>query len=321
MNYLIKKYTAEDRQSWDEFVAGSVNGTFLLMRDYMEYHADRFTDHSLMFYSEAGKLCSILPANIVVDEDGQKHLHSHQGLTYGGFVLSEKEGTNDVMQLFTDLKEYMKQQGINYLHYKQIPTIYHQIPAQEDEYALWRNNAQLEVCNISTTLYLAHRPKMAKVRHWGYTSARKRGLYIDDDTSLDAYWPILEEGLKERYNALPVHTLAEIKKLKELFPDNIRCITVSKSDGEMLGGVVIYVCRRCVHLQYSIVTRTGMKMRALDLLYMEIIDHLTKGADTDWFDFGTSNEDRGRYLNSNLISFKESFGGRGVAYKQWLLEV
>ena len=320
MNYLIKKYTAEDRQTWDEFVERSVNGTFLFKRNYMEYHADRFTDHSLLFFSEAGKLCSVLPANIVTEEGGQKHLHSHQGLTYGGFILGEKEGTNDMMQMFTDLKEYIRQQGITYLHYKQMPTIYHQIPAQGDEYALWRNNAQLEVCNISTTLYLARRPKITKGRHWGYASARKQGLHIDYDTLLDAYWPILEEGLDKRYHTKPVHTLAEIEKLKELFPGNIRCITVSTSDGEMLGGVVIFVCKRCVHLQYSIATETGMKMHALDLLYMEIIDHMTKRTDTDWFDFGTSNEEKGRYLNSNLISFKESFGGRGIAYKQWLLK-
>ena len=45
----IVRYTAEQKTVWDSFVATSKNGTFLFMRDYMDYHADRFADHSLMF--------------------------------------------------------------------------------------------------------------------------------------------------------------------------------------------------------------------------------------------------------------------------------
>ena len=33
-----------------------------------------------------------------------------------------------------------------------------------------------------------------------------------------------------------------------------------------------------------------------------------------YFDFGTSNEDMGRYLNEGLIYQKEGFGGRAVCY-------
>ena len=42
--------------AWNHFVAQSKNGTFLLDRRYMDYHADRFEDHSLMVYRQ-GKLC------------------------------------------------------------------------------------------------------------------------------------------------------------------------------------------------------------------------------------------------------------------------
>ena len=42
----------------------SKNGTFLFLRAYMDYHSDRFHDHSLMFHNEKGKLIAVLPANI-----------------------------------------------------------------------------------------------------------------------------------------------------------------------------------------------------------------------------------------------------------------
>ena len=75
----IVRYNPVYSAEWDDFVGKSKNGTFLFMRHYMDYHADRFADHSLMFYQE-GKLVALLPAN-----EADSVLYSHQGLTYGGF--------------------------------------------------------------------------------------------------------------------------------------------------------------------------------------------------------------------------------------------
>ena len=79
----LRRYTASDAPQWDRFVEDSKNGTFLFLRGYMDYHSNRFTDHSLMFYDEKQRLIALLPAN---EKDGI--LYSHQGLTYGGLVIS-----------------------------------------------------------------------------------------------------------------------------------------------------------------------------------------------------------------------------------------
>ena len=60
----ISRYTQNKQTEWDDFVKVSKNGTFLFLRSYMDYHSDRFQDHSLMFYNEKGKLIAVLPANI-----------------------------------------------------------------------------------------------------------------------------------------------------------------------------------------------------------------------------------------------------------------
>ena len=44
----IHRYTAAYHRDWNDFVSESSNGTFLFLREYMEYHADRFTDYSLL---------------------------------------------------------------------------------------------------------------------------------------------------------------------------------------------------------------------------------------------------------------------------------
>ena len=53
----IKRYSDGCKDEWDDFVRDSRNGTFLFMRGYMDYHADRFADFSLMAYRDGYMLC------------------------------------------------------------------------------------------------------------------------------------------------------------------------------------------------------------------------------------------------------------------------
>ncbi|HUR80134.1 MAG TPA: GNAT family N-acetyltransferase, partial [Thermoanaerobaculia bacterium] len=75
------RFTPDDAPAWNEFVRASRNGTFLFDRGYMDYHADRFEDRSLLFFDSADRLVAVLPAHRRGTE-----LISHGGLTYGGFV-------------------------------------------------------------------------------------------------------------------------------------------------------------------------------------------------------------------------------------------
>jgi hypothetical protein len=65
----------------EKFIGESKNGTLLFKRAYMDYHADRFDDLSLIC-SAGDRFVALLPANI----NGETG-HSHQGLSYGGFVI------------------------------------------------------------------------------------------------------------------------------------------------------------------------------------------------------------------------------------------
>ncbi len=46
----VERYEPKHKICWDEFVRQSKNGVFLFYRDYLEYHADRFNDFSLLFF-------------------------------------------------------------------------------------------------------------------------------------------------------------------------------------------------------------------------------------------------------------------------------
>lgn len=58
----IKRYdSTTDRERWNQFVAQSKQATFLLHRSYMDYHSDRFHDHSLMISATTNSMPCSLP--------------------------------------------------------------------------------------------------------------------------------------------------------------------------------------------------------------------------------------------------------------------
>ena len=310
----ICRYTKDRKQEWDAFVHDAKNGTFLFLRDYMDYHAERFMDHSLMYYDDKGRLMAVMPAN----EDGHI-LYSHQGLTYGGLVLTTKSRATDVGTMFSMTIAYLREHGFTEWYYKQIPSIYCQYPSQEDEYWLWRNNASLACCNLSCTIQMDSNlsTPWERRRRRGLRRATEAGLHITEDADIETFWPIMVENLRTKYGAAPVHTLDEMKILHSRFPDNIRIYTCLDSHGIVHAGAVVYVTNpQTIHVQYAHADQMGKKNGAIDLLYDFLTDKYHASGYT-YFDIGTSNEQGGRFLNEKLIEQKEGFGGRGIVYKHW----
>jgi hypothetical protein len=112
----VRRYIAADQPAWDGFVATSKNGVFLFERGYMDYHADRFSDHSLLVYDDKDGLIALLPANRCDDS-----LISHGGLTYGGLITDERMKTPRMLAVFDDMRTYCADQRISEIVYKAIP--------------------------------------------------------------------------------------------------------------------------------------------------------------------------------------------------------
>src|SRR5215472_12006733 len=128
----IEPYTAEHKLIWDEMIANSRNGVFLFLRDYIEYHSDRFQDASLLFF-HGENLVAVLPAS-----RSGSHVLSHGGLTFGGVISAYKLSASAMLELFDTLRQRLHNEGVRTLIYKAVPHIYHRVPAQEDLYALFR---------------------------------------------------------------------------------------------------------------------------------------------------------------------------------------
>lgn len=305
--YEIVRYTPELKAQWDSFVRKSRNGTFLFLRDYMDYHRQRFTDFSLLIFHKQS-LVALLPLN--KEADGS--VASHSGLTYGGLITDKKGRAEKVMKLFECLNTWLRDAGIRRVVYRPVPWIYHEMPAEEDLYALFNVcNARLTAREISSTISQENKLAFGQSRKDCLRKAKRAGVEVMPCNDFAAFWDILSANLQQRYAVNPVHTLTEITTLANLFSRDIR-LYAAYLDNEMVAGTVVYVMPRVVHVQYISASAKGKAVGALDLLFRYLIDEVF--IDKPYFDFGKSTEDRGRRLNEPLIFQKEGFGGRGVCY-------
>ena len=124
-------YRPDLAAAWDGFVRRSKNGTFLLRRGYVDYHADRFEDASLLAVEgeEDGAIAALLPASRHRTPGGDVMI-SHGGLTYGGWISDGRMTTAAMQRLFALLRAWGVEQGVTRLRYKAIPHVFHRLPAE-----------------------------------------------------------------------------------------------------------------------------------------------------------------------------------------------
>ena len=306
----IKPYSIESLSEWNAFNARAKNGIFMFDRNYMDYHSDRFSDHSLMFYEDS-RLLALLPLNLT-----NNILYSHQGLTFGGFIVGDSMRQQKMLDCVELLHEYMQNHCFTRLVYKNIPYIYHKQPAQEDLYALFRSGATLFRSDCSATINLKQPIKFSELRTRGVKKALKSEVIIESSQDFNSFVALLNSILQSRHNVRAVHSTQELALLHSRFPRNI-ALYVARQNDEILAGTLLFIYDNLVHTQYLAVNDKGRAIGALDLLIKTLIDKYTPTK--QYFDFGISTENNGLYLNEGLTAQKEGFGARTTIHNVYNL--
>ena len=304
----VKRYNSSSENQWNDFIKTSKNGFFMFDRKYMDYHSDRFEDHSLMIYNDSDKLMAVFPANI---RDGV--IYSHQGLTFGGVIFGKKMRTPLILEVFDAIIAYGVEHNFNKIYYKAIPYFYHKQPSQEDIYAIYRNNGICTRVDVSSTIeYGAEQYTFSSSRKSGLKKARSCGLRVEKTDDYDRFFNLMNDLLGDKYNTTATHSAEEMTMLAGKFPNYISLYTVEQNS-KLLAGVIIYETSTVAHTQYMGASIQGKEIGALDL----ILDHLINQVYThkSYFDFGISTENNGMYLNETLIDQKEGAGARSTVHQ------
>jgi len=311
-NYTVKRYQETDYANWNTFTSQAKNATFLFHRDFMDYHKDRFEDYSLMVYKNE-KLVAVLPAN-KIDEI----VYSHQGLTYGGLVYRDKVKLSMIILVFKAVLMYLNENKITKMQLKTTPSIYHNKPAEELNYALFLAEAQLIRRDTLAVIDLSKPFQFSKIRKRGIQKGVTNGLIIKEETDFEIFWnAILIPNLDQKYNTEPVHSLNEMRFLKSHFGTNIRQFNVYYKD-TIVGGTTIFESDNVAHCQYISKYEKQENLGSLDFLHEHLIK--TVFSKKRYFDFGISNESLGKKLNKGLSYWKESFGASSIAHDFYEVE-
>jgi len=313
----IEPFNTKDESIWDKFCDESYQATFLHTRRYLSYHGARFIDQSVII-EQKGRWLGLLPA--AQSPQDPTCIVTHPGITYGGVIhQGELQGALMITAIET-IKRYFARLGYITLQYKSVPTFYHQVPAQDDLYALFRLGARRYRCDLGSAIDLQNRQPISQRRKRSLIRAIKSGIaVVNDIKNLPELWEVLEANLAKKHATHPVHTINEMVVLTKLFPSNIFCIC-GILNSTVVSGLVLFFTKTTCHAQYIGASQDGYDVSALDAVFDYAIKFAIDGGKR-WFNFGISTESNGSLLNDGLYRFKTEFGGGGVAHEFFELDL
>jgi hypothetical protein len=303
-NYDVVLYSKKDKSRWDTFIDNAPGTTFLLRRDFMEYHAHKFQDHSLIISDNSG-IVAVMPANISGDT-----VCSHQGLTYGGIFFEATFDNVEVEAVLQSILAYLKEQGVKVLDVKLLPEFYADKTTQylnsllhELQADIYRNDRVFAIDYSQP--FTIHKTKL---KH--YRKSQEKDFVLREETDLTLFWnEVLIPRLREKHNTAPVHSLKEIHLLKSRFNKEIKQFNVYIED-TIVAGITIFEKGQIVKSQYGATTALGEKVRALEYLFLNLIFKY-KSEGKSYFSMGTVRDlDMPLGYNPGLLRQKVELGCR-----------
>ncbi|HEY5615050.1 MAG TPA: GNAT family N-acetyltransferase [Bacteroidota bacterium] len=321
MSLRVIPYTEDWKSRWDTFVLQSNNGTMFHLQRFFDYHdKGKFRWHHLLFL-EKDKLVAVLPASMMGST-----IESPIGSSYGSFVTGDI-GFTTALEIVDAFSDYCREQHVERTLLTPAPFIYQQSVSQNIDYALAYRDFTFDKHYISHAIPLTNPDFVSSfqstARRYIHKYLREKPLNIEMSDDLEAFYPILLNN-KERHGVKPTHTLAELEKLRKLFPDRIVLFLVKKGS-KPIAGSLVFVCNTQVVLCfYNMLLYKYEQYNPIHAVMYEVVKWATEQGHR-WVDIGVSQDTKAENPMTpslNLIRFKEKFNARGILrstfYKRFL---
>ena len=316
MSILIRKYSALDETKWDNFIQSSLNGTIFHLRKFLSYHINRkFIDHSLLFIKN-NFIISIFPA-VEIMENSEKVLYSHPGASYGGFVYNDISYA-DAEEIINLIDIYCINNNFKKIFFVSTPIIYNSKTNDTLNYLLHRHSFEIAECYISSVIEINKNDNPIN-----YLNKRKKryiqnyfsdeNLTIKQINDFDNYYPILLSN-KQKHNILPTHSLEELKRLNNLFPQKLHLLLLYHNQKIIGGALNIIANEFCGILFYNMIDYEYKKLQPATIQIFESIKWAQKEG-LKFLDLGVSQKPKSKNPmepHKDLITFKEQFGSMGI---------
>lgn len=313
MQVELRQYNDTLEKEWDAFIEKNKrNATFLHSRQFFKHNPlNSGDDASLLFYKK-DKLKGVLPANLYKKDD-QLVLHSHPRSTYGGFVIENAAGAAEAMEIVAATVDFAKHNHVNEIIIRNPFRIFHQVPTDETDYAMWYYGFVIKSREIECAIKLDEHAQLRYENGAKYNIKKAvKTVEVRETNDFERFWEMLTKNLQEKHGIKPVHTLEQFQHLVNLCGQDKVKLMGGFIEGKMVCGVLLFVFTPiALHAQYIASDDNYQDIRPLNA----VIDLIIKwGIENkySYFNLGTPNEDSGRILNYGLAHFKEGFGARGI---------
>ncbi len=279
-------------------------------REFMEYHKDRFVDHSLLFFKD-DKLAAVLPAHVDINV-----LYSHKGLTYAGIIALAK--TENLPAILRSLQQYAMDHHINRVELKLPPEGFHKELSFYEKTTLQQQYAvSKELTDLVINFDEPWKPSSKKTA--GYRNGSFDALTISESKDVAPFWiQLVQPQLKQRHNTKPVHTLQEIQLLQQRFPEQILQYYMHRQQ-VLVAGMMVFDFKNVIKVQYAFANELGFKSKAMEYAYLSIIQKaLNQGKQL--VDLGVVNNPDGT-INKGLQRFKLELGATIVPMRSYGLNL
>ena len=309
----ITKYNEMLFDEWEKFISHSNNGTIFQKQTFLQYHINRkFIDGSLIIKNK-DVIVAALPAAIK-----DNVLYSHPGSSYGGIVLSHNVDFQMIDEIVKVIDEYCMTQKYKALFLINSPSIYQNFSDQSLDYLLQWNGFQ------QTELYISHAVDMSttsnvlslltkRKRRYINNNKELKSLAFEEKDCLEEFYNILVTS-KKKYNSQPTHSLDELIKLKDMFPQQIKLL-VTKNDNKIIGGSLLFFTNDNVALVFYNTILEQYRESQISMLQLYKCMEIAKKHNFQWIDFGVSHtpeQENPLAPKFSLIHFKEQFNAKGV---------
>ena len=313
MSITVSPYQPSFHAEWDHFARQANNGTLFHLRRFLSYHPPgRFEDHSLVFTGRKGPL-ALFPAAVKTVE-GHRHLVSHPGASYGGFITPVGLSFQQSNDLVEGLLTHAREQQFERITLTLPPTIYNRRLSNYLDFALLQHGFTYLKRDVSSILFLEQTPEnnLAKFTDASRRAVKKAiqsGVQVRLSDDYASFYNILLHNLKRRHGVQPTHTLEELHRLVDLFPGEIQLLAAYRDD-RMIAGITRFDANVDVTLAFYIThDEAYQEYRGVNLLVYELIVQAIQDG-FKYLDFGIFTVDM--LPNFGLARFKESFGASGM---------
>ena len=313
MSYKLTVFRNSNKKSLNrisKFLSNSSYSTIFHYPEFLAYHGSRFNNEAIYLAWEKGdEISAVMPA--ILDKQGEGFsLRSPYGASFGGIITKTTLKLKEAIKLVNVLVEFCESECIYNIVIIFAPQIY--FPQINDGlfFALESVGYVLKSRDIFSVVDISSNYEQVWESYEGRARTAVRKAYpvfeILADAELEDFYPILLED-KSRLYAKPTHTLKELLRIKETFPERIWVdIAKHKETGAKAGICYFQVTDNVVMTFYMSQETAALKLNGINLLINYAINHaVNKGFNL--FDFGGSTIGY-KVENIGVSNFKESFG-------------